>query len=235
MKINILHREDLRSPHLEAPDKDSIHIWLLPADALEDIKKDTEALSPQELSRAEKFAHESDRSLYLLGHTALRRILGMYLDLPARSLCFAVGEHGKPVLSPGIPGLPVHFNLSHSGTWLALAFSCAPVGVDIEKLRSSDRILKLVKRYFHPEELPLFSALEADAREQLFYRYWTIREAFLKGLGTGLTLPSQSFFVQPEDNGSCRITKSEADYSHWKIDSVSAPEGYVCSVAYLRS
>ena len=80
----------------------------------------------------------------------------------------------------------------------------------------------------------------------MFFRYWTIREAFLKALGAGFSISPNSFCVEPaetEDKGHpenalsysslYRITKGREDYTHWRIQSVPAPDGYMCSVAYL--
>lgn len=235
MKITVFHREDLFSPHISRPLNEDIHIWILPSDSTKDLEKDIEKLSPAELERSGKFVQKTDRLHYLIGHACLRRILGAYLDLPAESLVFEKGEHGKPFLSSGTPGLPIHFNLSHSRKQIALIFGNSPVGIDIQALKSSENIPALVKRYFHPDEFSLFSGLEKEKQEELFYRYWSIREAFLKGLGTGLTLSPSSFFVCPESESSFRITKGTKNYSDWTIHSVPAPNGYVCSLAFQES
>lgn len=207
MKLTFLSPEQLHQTHLCPPDQDTIHIYI---------------------SRLEGQHHASSQTL-------LRRILSLYLDCSADSISFGTGEHGKPYLL-NKDTFPIHFNLSHSGDYAAFAFSSSgPVGIDIEKVRPKLRMEPLVRRFFHPEEYTVFSGLDEKAQREFLFRKWTVREAFLKGLGTGLTLDPRSFCVT--DNGSfdlyC-ITKSQEDYSSWQIASVPAPADYFCSVAFLK-
>ena len=83
-----------------------------------------------------------------------------------------------------------HFNLSHSGPYVALAVGESPVGVDVECYRESRKTDALAKRYFTPEEM----AFAADSQER-FLRVWTAKEARLKWDGTGLRTPLNSFSV----------------------------------------
>lgn len=235
MAITVFHREDLFSPHLSRPAGDDIHIWILPSTSTNELENDIEKLSEAELARSGKFVQNADRLHYLIGHACLRRILGSYLQLPAETLVFETGEHGKPFLSSDTPGEPIHFNLSHSGEYIALIFGNTPVGIDIQAVKPSGNAMKLAARYFHPDELSLFTGSDLSEQTELFYRYWSIREAFLKGLGTGLTCSTSSFYVAAETADSYRIIRSEQDYSDWIINSIPAPKGYVCSVAFKQS
>lgn len=235
MALTVFHWKDLFSPHLIRPSGTDIHIWILPSTSTENLENDIKKLSAEEQLRSGKFVQNADRLHYLTGHACLRKILGAYLKLPSETLVFETGEHGKPYLSSDTPGEPIYFNLSHSGDRIALIFGNSPVGIDIQKTTPSGNEMKLARRYFHPEEFSLFSELDSSGRAQLFFRYWSIREAFLKGLGTGLTLSTSSFYVTPETANTFRITRSEQDYSDWIIHSVPAPDGYVCSAAVRKS
>jgi 4'-phosphopantetheinyl transferase len=105
-------------------------------------------LSPSEHERAERFAKDNHRRLWVRAHGALRALLGGYLRLDPRTLRFALGAHGKPTLVGHLPGQPhsahsaelspsqLCFNLSHSGARALYAFTYeGPVGVDIEVSR----------------------------------------------------------------------------------------------------
>ena len=95
------------------------------------------------------------------------------------------GAHGKPELSGKYAG-KIHFNLSHSGDQLALIFSVdSPVGIDIEKIHPVKKRVRIAERFFHPEETRLLKEASSADSEILFFRYWTMKEAFVKALGTG--------------------------------------------------
>lgn len=103
-------------------------------------------------------------------------------------------ELGKPFL-PAHP--EVHFNLSHSGHWAVCAVSCDPVGVDVEQPRCT---MEIARRFFRPQELEGLDALP-DLQDRL-NRLWTAKEAFIKALGGGLTVPLNSFTVLLHANGA---------------------------------
>lgn len=215
MKLIELSNEQLKQPGLCPPCRDEIHLFLSCLDG----------------------GHHTE------SHALLRRILSLYLDCPAESISFGAGEHGKPYLLDWKMGMsgknspPIQFNLSHSGDYAAFAFSSSgPVGIDIEKIRPNLRMEPLVRRFFHPDEYALFSGLDEHRQREYLFRKWTVREAFLKGIGTGLTLDPRSFCVTDSGTpGFYRITKSQKDYSSWQIASVPAPADYFCSVAFLNS
>ncbi len=87
----------------------------------------------------------------------------------------------------------VFFNLSHSGEWTVLALSDSEVGVDIQQVKPVD--MRLAKRFFGEEEVKKLQDA-GDNAERLFYRFWTVKEAYLKALGTGLNRPLNSFSVR---------------------------------------
>ena len=91
---------------------------------------------------------------------------------------FAKNQWGKPCLANRDD---VHFSLSHSGTWAVCALSDTPVGVDIERPRNMDKVAKLFP--------------DAKTDDDIL-RLWTAKEAYLKLLGCGLTVPLDRVSVQ---------------------------------------
>jgi 4'-phosphopantetheinyl transferase len=135
-------------------------------------------LDDAERERAAAFAHATDRRRYVLAHAALRREVGEVTGVaPAtlrilRAPCLSCGgPHGKPVTDG------VHFSLSRSGDWAAIAIDpVAAVGIDLE-IRQGDDLLE-----------PLRSTVLAcgeDSDDLL--RTWVRKEALLKLSGAGLT------------------------------------------------
>jgi len=58
----------------------------------------------------------------------------------------------------------------------------------------------LAERFFCPEECRDIAAVSGEERNIRFYRYWTLKESFIKNLGRGLTLPLNQFGIQLSDD-----------------------------------
>ncbi len=84
----------------------------------------------------------------------------------------------------------LHFNLSDSEDWLAIALSWeAPVGIDIETLRPLEEMKQMVEDYFSLKEQSYVYPKKAISKEETLARFWEIwnrKEACFKALGSGL-------------------------------------------------
>lgn len=115
----------------------------------------------------------------------LRAVLARYVDSPPAQMRFTRGAQGKPALAA--PVLPLGFNLSDSGDWLAMVVSDgAAVGIDLEYCDSGRDVLKLARRCFSAAELADLQACSAAERVSRFYDYWTLKEAHIKAAGGSL-------------------------------------------------
>lgn len=116
----------------------------------------------------------------------LRALLGAYLGRSADSVRLHDDRHGRPALAA--PDDWLHFNWSHSGevAVVALARDLPTLGVDVEVVRERPRAADLARRYFAAEESAQLEVLDADERSRGFLKFWTAKEAVLKGLGRGL-------------------------------------------------
>jgi len=117
--------------------------------------------------------------------TFIRAVLSRYTGRAPAALEFFRGPYGKPQLA-GIAE-PVAFNFSDSGDWQVLAVSGGvAVGVDLEFCDPARDVLKLARRCFGPTEIADMEALQAVARSDRFYDYWTLKEARVKARGGAL-------------------------------------------------
>lgn len=115
----------------------------------------------------------------------------------------AYGENGKPFLAD----IPLSFSLSHSGEWVVCALADREVGCDVERVRPVRTAV--AGRYFRPEEAAMIAAAPTpDERYDRFFRYWTLKESFVKALGSGLRLPLSAF----------RITLGDPPTVAWSVD-----------------
>lgn len=136
-------------------------------------------------SRADRYTHGEDKLRCIAADALLRCALG------SAEYTVETGEFGKPHIK-GMPGF--HYNLSHSGDWVVLAFGDAQVGVDVQKMEWSEEKQRLARRFFSPEEQEYLFRQE-DGRKLRFYEIWTRKESWLKYLGTGIRKPLNSFSV----------------------------------------
>ena len=103
----------------------------------------------------------------------------------------AFGENEKPYF-PDYPD--IHFNVSHSEKMVLAVFSDTEVGCDIEHVAPIK--MKIAKRFFCPSEYEFIMQQEEEKRLETFYRFWTLKESFMKATGLGMKLPMDSFCVR---------------------------------------
>ena len=181
----------LRPQHMIGADE--VHVWHLLADELADPAVQTAAvalLSREEQARLGCIRHERDRVLFLLSRGLMRSVLASYLTCSATDLQFTSNAFGKPILH----ARTLHFNLTHSRGAVALAVSGAhEVGVDVEERQRRVDYLGLAQRYFAPDEARHLESISEDERADVFFAIWTLKEAYVKGIGRGLTFPLDAF------------------------------------------
>lgn len=167
-----------------SPHPKGVDIWLLDFSTLTEsqIANCSNVLSPAELTRAQTFKHNPQH--FLATRALMRNVLSHYTGIPSASLEFDRKEHGKPYLA-NAPS-PIYFNLSHSGNFAALAVSTlGEMGIDIETIRPRN-FLAIAERYFHSDELTQLLATPETEQAQLFFKLWTLKEAFFKATGGGI-------------------------------------------------
>lgn len=143
-----------------------------------------DGLPPGERLRAGRFLREADRRAFLAGRLLVQTALGR-LGLSGR----IQAEAGRKPSLAGPGGTPMpDFSLSHSGGWAALAIGGArAVGVDVEPDDRQVDVLAVAQRVVDREELARLQALPPGARLRRFLEGWTVREAWAKALGEGLS------------------------------------------------
>jgi 4'-phosphopantetheinyl transferase len=151
------------------------------------VEPDPQVLSPAEQAQANDIRHKRRQQTFLAGRTLLRQWLSQVTGYPANRLTLGTGFHGKPFL---VEDPSLQFNLSHGGDWLALVLSHRQaVGIDIEPIQPRRQLPQLCRRCLSEAESATVLSLPMDQASVQFLRYWTCKEAYVKGLGVGLTIP----------------------------------------------
>ncbi len=169
------------------------HIWRVPFSVSPDQMEAYKAvLDRDELQRAAKFHFEKDRTRYIVTRGQLRFLLSRYLNREADSFTFTYNPYGKPALNDSA----LHFNVSHSHEMGLLIFDRTyEVGVDIEWMREDFGGLKIAERFFSSDEINELKLLPHEQQVQGFFNCWSRKEAYIKALGKGLSIPLAKFSV----------------------------------------
>ncbi len=160
-------------------------------------------LSREERERANRFHFEKDRRLFIISHAFLRFVLSRYLEHPPGELSFRTNSHGKPFLDVSGKDKGLRFNLSHTRGLVALILGVEEeVGCDVECTERSQRFDDLGKHFFSPSEVGMLEKLSSsEERKECFFRLWTLKEAYIKAVGRGLSLSLKSFSISFSGEG----------------------------------
>ncbi len=207
--------------------EDEIHVWRAYIECEETVLRQFEAtLSSDEKARAERFLFPRDRNRFVAVRGILRELLGRYVSRPPADLKFEYGPQGKPGLRVNLPQRSVQFNVSHSHGVALLAFALGRhLGVDVEWVRPDFATEHIAERYFSPQEVMELRRLPPSLQDEGFFLCWTRKEAYIKALGGGLTVPLDSFQVSltPGKPEELRAANS----SHWSLRSLRPDQRYV--------
>ena len=213
-----------------------VHVWRVPLDLTAScVQRLQRVLSADEVARAARFYFHKDRQHFIVARGVLRTILGRYLGVEPRQLCFCYSYYGKPALLPTSGGARFRFNLSHSHQLALYAVTCGrEVGIDIEYIRTDFVCKEIAAQFFSPRENVMLEALPAHLKHQAFFNCWTRKEAYIKAHGEGLSLPLDQFDVSltPGEPAALLATRGDAhEASRWSLRELTPGPGYVGTLA----
>jgi 4'-phosphopantetheinyl transferase len=167
-----------------------VDVWVADLDALPPHADDWSILAPDETDRAHRFRFDKHRNRFVRCRALLRRLIAQAIAVDAAAIAFRYGAYGKPELDA------IHFNVSHSENLATIALTLeGPIGIDVETIGRARDLAGLAQTAFSPAERIELSAMTAADQIDAFYRGWARKEAYMKLLGTGFSLPSDSFTV----------------------------------------
>jgi 4'-phosphopantetheinyl transferase len=215
------------------------HTWDLSADEIrvclvklagsaECVERYKRLLTIEELERGSRFYTAALHDRFVFGRGILRAALAACLGVSPSALRFMYGKQGKPFFD-NERGLL--FNLSHSGDRALLAISLnRELGIDIERVRQMSDSEGIASRFFCAEECGDLLALPEELRNEAFFRCWTRKEAYIKALGGGLSVPLDSFRVTllPDDRPMLTTTAGNCS---WVLHDVSPGADYIAALA----
>ncbi|MET0379438.1 MAG: 4'-phosphopantetheinyl transferase superfamily protein [Spongiibacteraceae bacterium] len=158
-------------------------------------------LDEEELAHSRRLRFPQHQREYILSHALLRTTLSHYADVAPTQWSFLRNAFGKPYLIETIGAERLRFNLSHThGLSVCAVALDVDLGVDVEFHANRESLLEVADHYFSPREIADLRALPKAIQGDVFFRYWTLKESYIKARGEGLSIPLDSFsFHFPAD------------------------------------
>jgi 4'-phosphopantetheinyl transferase len=206
-----------------------VHVYLAKADAwtVETSARDFELLQPSERERAERFRFDVDRKMYVAAHGLLRRALSRHTSVEPAQWVFSGGEFERPEIAAPVRSPRLRFSLAHTRSVVGCAIvEDVDVGFDVEDM-TREAPLEVAERFASSERAAL-AALGPGRREDLFFAYWTLKEAYIKARGLGLAIPlDQMAFDVARASVEVRFGSGSVDdagawrFACWRVDEAS--------------
>jgi 4'-phosphopantetheinyl transferase len=204
----------------------------------EELTRRLSVLSAEERARMASFRFEHDRVAYAAAHLLLRSALSWCVPgVPPASWDLTSDRLERPeVVSPKLcPRL--RFNLSHTRGLVACLVACElDCGIDVEVRRPVEDLEALAGKVLSPAERSDLTALPDDLRPARFFSYWTLKEAYVKARGQGLSLPLDAVsFDFSRNRIAITLGQSLNDRgSDWQFEQWAPTEHHIVAVA-IRS
>lgn len=217
-----------------------IDVWLTD---LRDIRPDQAAdclklLSGPERARWQRFVAPDAKLQYLVSRALVRTTLSRYADVAEHEWRFEANRYGRPHVSQPLCLRDMQFNLSNTTGLIACAVARGgDIGIDVENISRPLDIEALAPTVFAATELADVRRCQPQHRRDRFYSYWTLKEAYIKARGMGLSLPLDAFWF---DLGGaspllCVTERCPDDPERWRFLQYAPTAGHRMAVAVTAS
>jgi 4'-phosphopantetheinyl transferase len=212
-----------------------VHVWYRLTESLGEpaLAVARAMLSDEERSRHDRYRLACDRRDYAVAHALLRASLSRYSEVEPQAWTFDVGAHGRPELTirAGL-GARLTFNLSHARGIVACAITPgAAVGIDVTRTDAAFDYSSIASRYLSPDELVQLDACPPRDRSARFIELWTLKEAYTKATGRGLSEAVSDFGFLIEGDGIRFLPPGNVNPGAWQFGLFALEPHYRIGVA----
>lgn len=214
-----------------------------------------ERLYPERKSRVLAFRRREPAYTSIVAGLLLQTLVEEKLGIAPQVLVLEKNENGKPTVQ-GHPEF--YFNLSHAGDYVVLAHGDIPLGADIEQIRMQS--LHVAKRCYTEAEYVYVAGADPEENQirnisgenheattgtnltlvdpsmdinNRFFYLWTMKESYLKLTGDGISVPLNSFEIDPYQQV---VKGTPYRYSMHRIDDywLAVCTGEECEITYVN-
>jgi len=144
-------------------------------------------ISEENQDKCSRFKFKEDVLRTLYGELTVRHVLCKQFRFKNEDIKILKSNEGKPYIEDN----SIYFNITHAGDFVVCVFSDQEVGIDLEQINEID--LKIAQRFFCQSEYEDLLAQKVENHLDYFYSLWTLKESYVKWLGTGISIPLDSF------------------------------------------
>lgn len=174
------------------PTEGETHLWWALPDRIHDpelLERQFLTLSTEERERQRRFVSAPHRKQYLVSHALVRHALSRYAPVPPGQWKFELNPYGRPSIREPAEWRGLRFNLSHTEGRAVVAVAWeVDIGVDVQSTAAQGDFSEIAERFFSPAEIA-----QLKRRPDAFFDFWTLKEAYIKARGMGLSIPLDGF------------------------------------------
>lgn len=175
--------------------------------------KASRSIQPEEKERIGRFVFKRDAKHSIIGQLMIRKFLSEATHLPWSQIKTKRDQNNKPV----IDGFNLNFSVSHDGNLVVLAGEeNTIVGIDIMRNcykggKSLNEFFRLMHRNFHTNEWAYINKGTDLEKTNSFYRFWCLKESFVKATGTGITVDLKKICFVPKSELKNDVVLSDTE------------------------
>ena len=197
------------------------------------------------LSPAERLTHKGFRSAlhqhtYLVAHALMRGSLCHASGIAPENWQFRTNEFGKLFVQSPVTHRELQFNLTHT-TGLVAVSVCAgnAIGIDTEPCVQRHLGTEIISDILTEQEYLDYLEHPDEKKQHRLLSYWTLKEAFVKATGFGLSAGIKTFCfdfnvgAEPKVQFLSGIIYSELiqDPQCWRFWQKDLPTGHILAIA----
>lgn len=228
------------SPPVVSLDPSQVDVWYVFTDAAHEahLVERYRALVPvEELARCERYAFSEDRRQCLTARALVRTALSHYVNIPPNAWVFGSNRYGKPkILAPS--NCCLKFNASHTVGVVVCAITASDdIGVDVEATAGEHVDLSIAKQFCSAQDWRLLEDAPEHKRGFLFVQLWTLKEALVKAIGGGLSIPLEDFGFAIHEGLPPQVSFEDLALGNrrdWQFARVRLRSRYQMSIAVKR-
>lgn len=185
-------------------------------------------ITEEKRNKITRFKYKKNKISSLISDILIRNIISDKLNIKNNEIQIKKTNYGKPYLENE---LSFHFNISHSGDYVACAIDNKVLGIDIEEKKDID-YEGIANNFFCNDEIEFI--LDGNCYERLtkFYRVWTLKESYIKADGKGLSIPLNSFSIKIHEDKEIKLI-SAIDNKKYRFKSLHKDMEYEIAVCSL--
>ncbi len=217
------------------------HVWLVDPTKITNtdlLQSYFPLMNEEESIQQQRFYRERDQHRYLVTRALARTTLSRYIRRNPSDWEFVFNEYRRPEITPTQQEIPLRFNLSHTQGLIACLVNLdQDAGVDVEDITRNTGVMNIANYSFAPGETKALLAAQQEVQQHLFFVYWTLKEAYIKARGMGLSLPLNRFSFHRSTQSTIHIdfTPDFDDHpQHWQFLRYQPTDQHILSVAFHR-